>query len=98
MIKIIEKLGIIVILQVNIEEQRIVFPVVFQNSSNYDYHFIIRELANEFEGQFECLEENTEKHKTFTVPIEKEITNIDKDFNENVVTIFYQKKKKKKKY
>ena len=95
MIKIIEKLGIIVILQVNIEEQRIVFPVVFQNGSNYDYHFIIRELANEFEGQFECLEENTEKHKTFTVPIEKEITNIDKDFNENVVTIFYQKKKKK---
>ena len=25
-------------------------PVVFQNSSNYDYHFIIKDLANEFEG------------------------------------------------
>ena len=35
--------------------------VVFHNSSNYDYHFIIKELANEFEGKFECLGENTEK-------------------------------------
>ena len=25
-------------------------PVVFHNSSNYDHHFIIQELANEFEG------------------------------------------------
>ena len=25
-------------------------PVVFHNGSNYDYHFIIKELANEFEG------------------------------------------------
>ena len=31
--------------------------VVFLNGSNYDYHFIIKELANEFEGQFECLGE-----------------------------------------
>ena len=29
------------------------------------------ELANEFEGQFECLWENKEKCKTFFVPIEK---------------------------
>ena len=26
-------------------------PVVFHNSSNYDYHFVMIELANEFEGQ-----------------------------------------------
>ena len=26
--------------------------VVFHNSSKYDYHFIIKEFANEFEGQF----------------------------------------------
>ena len=25
-------------------------PVVFHNGSNYDYHFISKELANEFEG------------------------------------------------
>ena len=31
--------------------------VVFHNGSNYDYHFIIKELANEFEGQFKCLGE-----------------------------------------
>ena len=29
--------------------------VVFDNSSNYDYHFIVKELENEFEAQFECL-------------------------------------------
>ena len=45
--------------------------VVFHNSSNYDYHFIIKELANEFEGQFECLGENKEKYKKFSVPIKK---------------------------
>ena len=38
-------------------------PVVFHNSSNYDYHFIIKELTNEFEGQFECPGENKEKYK-----------------------------------
>ena len=53
-------------------------PAVFHNGSNYDYHFIIKELANEFEGQFECLEENKEKHKTFSLPIKKEITKIKK--------------------
>ena len=30
-------------------------PVIFHNGSNYDYHLIIKELANEFDGQFECL-------------------------------------------
>ena len=29
-------------------------PVVFHNSSTYNYHFIIKELAEEFEGEFEC--------------------------------------------
>ena len=47
-------------------------PVVFQNGSTFDYHFIIKELAKEFKGQFECLGENTEKSITFSVPIEKE--------------------------
>ena len=65
-------------------------PVVFHNSSNYDYHFIIKELANRFEGQFECLGENSEKYKTFSVLIEKEVANTDKDGNENVVPISYK--------
>ena len=61
--------------------------MVFHNGSNYDYHVIIKELANEFEGQFKYLGENTEKYKTFSVPMEKEVTNIDKDGNENVINI-----------
>ena len=27
--------------------------MIFHNGSNYDYHFIIEELAKEFEGEFE---------------------------------------------
>ena len=44
-------------------------PVVCHRSSNYDYHFIIKELANEFIGQFDCLGENKKKYKTISVPI-----------------------------
>ena len=29
--------------------------VVFRNSSEYDFHPIVKESANEFEGQFECI-------------------------------------------
>ena len=28
--------------------------VVFHNGSNYNYHFIVKELANESEGKSEC--------------------------------------------
>ena len=42
-----------------------------------DYHFIIRELVKEFEGNFECLGENTEKYITFSLPIKKRIENKD---------------------
>ena len=52
-------------------------PVVFHNGSTYDYHFIIKELVKEFEGNFECLGENTEKYITFSVPIKKKIENKD---------------------
>ena len=50
-------------------------PVVFHNGSTYDYHFIIKELVKEFDGNFECLGENTEKYITFSVPIKKKIEN-----------------------
>ena len=41
------------------------------NGSTYDYVFIIKDLAKEFDDQFECLGENTEKYKAFSVPIKK---------------------------
>ena len=50
-------------------------PVVFHNGSTCDYHFIIKQLAREFKGCFECLGENTEKFITFSVPIKEEHDN-----------------------
>ena len=81
-IKYIIKSQTIVITQENIEELLMIFaiqntkhkkkiPVVFHNGSTYDYLFIVKELAKEFEGQFECLGENTEKYTTFSVPLKK---------------------------
>ena len=52
-------------------------PEIFHNGSTYDYHFIIKEL--EFDGNFECLGENTEKYITFSVPIKKKIENKNMD-------------------
>ena len=48
------------------------------------------ELAEECQGQFTCLRENTEKYKTFSVPIEKEVTRIDKKGKEIIKTISYR--------
>ena len=39
-------------------------------------HFIIKEIANEFQGRFGHLWENAEKYKSFSVSIEKEVTNL----------------------
>ena len=50
-------------------------PVLFHNGSTCDYHFIIKQLAREFKGNFECLGENTEKYITFSAPIKKEHDN-----------------------
>ena len=47
-------------------------PVIFHNRSSYDYHFITKRLAEEFERDFECLGENKAKYITFSVPIKKE--------------------------
>ena len=59
-------------------------PVVFHNRSTYDYHFIIKELVKEFDGNFECLGENTEKYITFSVPIKKKIENKDIEITYNI--------------
>ena len=63
-------------------------PVVFHNGSTYDYHFITKALAIEFEGEFECLVENTKKYLIFAVPIKKKIRKIDKDENDKIVNRF----------
>ena len=55
--------------------------MVFHNGSIYDYHFIIKELAKESEGEFNCPGKNTEKYKTFSVPITKEVKRVDKNEN-----------------
>ena len=52
-------------------------PIIFRNGSTYDYHFIIKELVKEFEGNFECFGKNTEKYIAFSVPIKKRIENKD---------------------
>ena len=48
-------------------------PVVFHNGSTYDYHFIIKQLGKEFDGQFECLVENTENILLFKYQLEKNL-------------------------
>ena len=63
---------------------------MFHNGSTYDYHFIIKELAEEFEGEFECLGENTEKYITLSVPIKKKITKKDKNGNHKITKISYK--------
>ena len=51
---------------------KIIIPVIIQDGLKYHYDFIIKELAEEFKGQFECLGENSEKYITFAVPSKKE--------------------------
>ena len=45
-------------------------PIIIHNTS-YDTHFIINQLAEEFEGELNCVRENMEKYITFSVPIKK---------------------------
>ena len=45
-------------------------------------------MAEKFKKQFTCLGENTEKCIIFTVPVEKEITKIDKNGKEIIKNIF----------
>ena len=62
-------------------------PVVFHNGSTYDYHFIIKELVKEFDGNFKCLGENTEKYITLSVPIKKKIENKDIEIKLNLLIV-----------
>ena len=48
---------------------------------------IIKVLAEEFERQFICLGENTEKYTTFSVSVQKEVARIDINGEEITKTI-----------
>ena len=61
--------------------------IVFHNGSKYDYHFIMKELANEFEGPFECIGESNAIYKSFSVLIKKEVIKTDKYGKKSVETI-----------
>ena len=49
----------------------------------------MKELAEEFKKIFTCLGKKTEKYITFTVPIEKEVTRIDKNGEQITKNIYY---------
>ena len=56
----------------------------------YDYHFIIKELAEEIEGQFTSSGKNAKKYIASSVPIEKELTKIVKKGKEIKKAISYK--------
>ena len=64
--------------------------LIFQNRPNYDYHFIKKQLAEKFEREFNCLAENTEKYKTFSVSKEKEVKRIGKNKADITKTISFK--------
>ena len=47
-------------------------PVVFHNGYNYDYHFRMKDAAEKFEGQFECLGKKHREVKNILCAIKKE--------------------------
>ena len=56
-------------------------PVVFHKGSMYDHHFIIKQLAKDFNGYFNCIGENTEKYMRFSITIIKESDKVSKRKN-----------------
>ena len=56
-------------------------PIVLYSESSYGHHFIIKEVAEECQGYFTCLGENTENSINFK--IEKEVTRIYKNEKKN---------------
>ena len=65
-------------------------PIAFHNGSNHDYNFTIKKLAEEPEEKSNHFVENTEKYIIFLIPIENEVTRIDK-YREGITkTISYR--------
>ena len=95
MIKAMAKLRTIVIMLVNKEVLCIAYViltfskseeilVVFHDGLNHDYHFIIKQVAKEFEVEFNSLGDNTKKYKTFSVPVTKKVKRVDENGRETI--------------
>ena len=56
-------------------------PIVFRNGSNYNDHFIIKKIAEKFKTKLFIQEKILKRHNLFSLPIEKEVTRIDKNGN-----------------
>ena len=50
---------------------------------------MIKKTAEEIKKQFTCLGENTEKYVKLTVPLEKEVTRVDKNGEEITKNLSY---------
>ena len=50
------------------------FPIIIHNAG-YDTHFIINQLAIEFDGEINCIGDNMENYITFSVPTKREVIN-----------------------
>ena len=48
-------------------------PAFFDSVSNYDYPFIIKEIANGFEGEIKCLRKNINSTKHFLFQYKKKL-------------------------
>ena len=48
-------------------------PVLFHNSSNYDFNLTINELAEQFKSELQCIPVNTNKYISFSIPIKKKV-------------------------
>ena len=62
-------------------------PVLFHNGSTYDNHLIIKQLAEDFNGYFSCISENTEKYISFSVTFIKESANSNKKKKPNAYSL-----------
>ena len=51
---------------------------VLHDGSNYDYHFIIKEWPEGYEGQIELLGENEERHPIFLIAVQRKKLESDK--------------------
>ena len=51
-------------------------PITIHNAT-YDTHFTLNQLAIEFKGELNWIDDNMEKYITFSLPIKKEVNNYD---------------------